>query len=56
MKYVPVSHVANKPAIVLIMAWRRTGEKPLSEPMMVLFDYAYASLGIDKLNVSGYFV
>ena len=29
------------PALVLIMAWGRTGEKPLSKPMMALFSDAY---------------
>ena len=26
--------IKNKPAFIQIMAWRRTGDKPLSEPMM----------------------
>ena len=26
--------INNKPALVQIMAWRRTGDKPLSEPVM----------------------
>ena len=28
-------HWSNIPALVQIMAWRRSGDKPLSEPMMV---------------------
>ena len=32
---VPRSPNDNKPACVQIMAWRRPGDKPLSEPMMV---------------------
>ena len=34
LKFVPRSSVDNKPALVQVMAWRRTGDKPLSEPMM----------------------
>ena len=32
---VPKGPINNIPAMVLIMAWRRSGDKPLSEPMMV---------------------
>ena len=32
---VPKGPINNTPALVLIMAWHRTGDKPLSEPMMV---------------------
>ena len=32
------------------MAWRWTGDKPLSEPMMSQFNDAYASLGLNELN------
>ena len=35
LKFVPVGPINNIPALVLIMAWRRSGDKPLSEPMMV---------------------
>ena len=35
MKFVPKGLINNIPAFVLIMAWRRPGDKPLSEPMMV---------------------
>ena len=34
-KFVPRSLINNIPALVLIMAWRRPGDRPLSEPMMV---------------------
>ena len=34
-KYVPKSPINNNPALVQIMAWRRSGDKPLSEPMRV---------------------
>ena len=32
---VPKGPINNIPALVQIMAWRRSGDKPLSEPMMV---------------------
>ena len=35
LKFVPKGLVNKIPTLVLIMAWRRPGDKPLSEPMMV---------------------
>ena len=35
LKFAPKGLINNIPVLVQIMAWRRTGEKPLSEPMMV---------------------
>ena len=35
LKFVPKGQINNIPASVQIMAWRRPGDKPLSEPMMV---------------------
>ena len=35
LKFVPKGPMNNIPALVQIMAWRRPGDKPLSEPMMV---------------------
>ena len=35
LKFVPKSPINNIPALVQIMAWRRPGDKPSSEPMMV---------------------
>ena len=34
LKFVPKDPINNIPAFVQIMAWRRSGDKPLSEPMM----------------------
>ena len=34
-KFVPMGPVNNIPSLVQIVAWRRPGDKPLSEPMMV---------------------
>ena len=35
LKFVPKGQINNIPALVQMMAWRRPGDKPLSEPMMV---------------------
>ena len=35
LKFVPSVPIINIPALVQIMAWRRPGDKPLSEPIMV---------------------
>ena len=43
LKFVPTVPINNIPALVQIMAWRRLGDKPLSEPMMVVFRRIYAS-------------
>ena len=35
LKYVRKGPIDNNPTLVQIMAWRRSGDKPLSEPMMI---------------------
>ena len=35
LKLVPEGPIISIPALVQILVWRRTGDKPLSEPMMV---------------------
>ena len=35
LKFVPNGPINTIPVLVQIMAWRRSGDKPLSEPMMV---------------------
>ena len=35
LKFVPKDPINNFPSLVQIMAWCRSGDKPLSEPMMV---------------------
>ena len=37
LKFVPKGPINNNTALVQIMDWRRSGDKPLSEPMMVSF-------------------
>ena len=34
LKFVPIVQINNIPALDLITAWRRPGDKPLSEPMI----------------------
>ena len=41
LKYVPWGLINNMRALVQIMAWRRIGDKPLSEAMLVCFTDAY---------------
>ena len=41
LKSVPYGQIKNTLAFVEIMAWCRTGGKPLSEPMMASFTDAY---------------
>ena len=41
MKFAPKVPIDNKPALVYIMAWRLTGDKPKPEPMMASFIGAY---------------
>ena len=35
LKFVPTVQINNIPALVQIIAWRRSGDKPLSEPMVI---------------------
>ena len=41
LKLVPRSPINNKSALVQVMAWRRTDDKPLPESMMTQFTDAY---------------
>ena len=52
LKFVPKGPINKIPALFQIMAWRRPGDKPLFEPMMVSLVYRriYASLGLDELT------
>ena len=40
LKFVPLSPIDNKASLVQLMTWRRTGDKPLPEPMMIRFNDA----------------
>ena len=41
LKFVPKDPVDNKFALVEVMAWHRTDDKPLPQPMMTQFNDAY---------------
>ena len=40
-EYFPRSAIDNKPALGQVMAWRRTGDKPLPELMLTQFTDEY---------------
>ena len=40
-KFVPKGQINNIPVLIQKMAWRRPGDKPLSEPMLTHFTNAY---------------
>ena len=41
LKFVLRGAIDSEPALIQVMAWRRTGDKPFPEPMMTLFTDAY---------------
>ena len=41
LKFVPVGSIDDKTALVQVMAWRHTGDKPLPEAMLTQFTEAY---------------
>ena len=41
VKFVPKRPIDNESELVRVMAWRRTGDKPLHEPMLTHFTVAY---------------
>ena len=41
LKFVSKSPIDNISALVPVMAWHRTGDKPLPEPMLTQFTEAY---------------
>ena len=53
LKFVPRVPINNIPALVQIMAWRRPGAKPLSEPMMVRSPTHICALGLNLLTYCG---
>ena len=50
LKIVPRGPINNIPALVQIMAWRWPDDKPLSEPMWLIYWRIYASRGLNKLR------
>ena len=49
-KFVPQGPINNNPALVQIMTWCQSGNKPLSESMMAWFNDASMSLGLKELT------
>ena len=41
LEFVLIGPIDEKLALVHVMAWRRTDDKPLPEPMLSQFTYAY---------------
>ena len=41
MKFVSNGSIDNKWAVVQVIYWRRIGDKPLPEPMLIQFTDAY---------------
>ena len=50
LKFITNGPIDNIPALVQIMAWRRPGDKPLSEPMMFFHRRIHSSLGLNESN------
>ena len=50
LKFVPKGPINKIPALVQIMAWRRSGDKPLSEQWWLVYWRIYASLGLNELT------
>ena len=50
LKFVPRGPSNNIPELFLIMAWHRPGNYPLSEPIMVVYQCIYASLGLNEFT------
>ena len=51
LKFVPQGSINNIPSLVQIMAWRRPGNKPLSESKWLVYRRIYASLGFNELTI-----
>ena len=47
LKFVPKGPINNIQALVQIMAWRRSGDMPLSEPMQTRFTDTYIRIYVD---------
>ena len=41
LKFVPNGAIDNDSVLVQVMAWRQTGDEPLSEPTLAQFNDAY---------------
>ena len=52
LTFVSKGHINNIRSVVPMMAWRRPGDRPLYEPMMVSLPTHIASLGLSELNTA----
>ena len=50
LNFVPRGPINNIPTLVQVLAWRRPGDKPLSEPIMLDYWCIYVSLGLNELK------
>ena len=55
LKLVPKGLINNTSALVELMAWRRPGDKPLSEPMMVSLPTHICVTRPQWVNITSYF-
>ena len=51
LTFVPMGPISNEPVLVQIMAWCRTGDKPLCESMAAKLTYAHASFYLSDLQI-----
>ena len=51
LKFVPMVPIDNKVALIQLMTWHQTGNKPLSEPMLTVNWRIYGALGGDEFKV-----
>ena len=51
LKFVLKGPINIIPVLIQIMAWRRSGDKPLSEQIMVILLHIFASLGLNELTL-----
>ena len=42
--------INNIPVLVQIMTWHSPGDKPLFEPMIIVYRRIYVSLGLNELK------
>ena len=56
LKFIPTGAINNIPALVQIMAWRQSGDKPSSEPMMVSLLMHICVTQPQWVNITGIFI
>ena len=55
LKFVPKVPINNIPSLVQIMAWRRSGNKPFSEPMLVSLPMHICVIRPQWVNITNHF-